>query len=76
MAKDNVYRAELSECDECSFVEGHEVLSPTTRDRFISRGNIKWDADAAVDSVGPVDRDVVKEGDLSERALARAKLRG
>jgi hypothetical protein len=60
-----VYRAELVECRECQFVEGHEELSPTTRDRFISRGKIRWDDRAEQGSVGKMSREVADAGDVT-----------
>lgn len=50
--------------DDCDFVEGHRCLSPTTRDRFLDWGTIKWDP-AAKRHVGPVSQVVGDEGDVT-----------
>jgi hypothetical protein len=60
-----VYRAGL-ETEECRFVEGHSVLSPTTRGRLILRGNIRWDDSVGTEDTGKVMREVREEGDVSD----------
>jgi hypothetical protein len=70
-----IYQAALSKCDLCSFVEGHECLSPTTRDRFIVRKDVKWDAKAKASSVGEVSDEVAAEGNVTKKVLAGQKVR-
>jgi len=70
-----IYQAALSKCDSCSFVEGHECLSPTTRDRFIVREDIKWDPEANATQVGKVMDMVAAEGDVTKKVLAAQRAR-
>ncbi|KAF8850226.1 hypothetical protein BDZ45DRAFT_770727, partial [Acephala macrosclerotiorum] len=49
------------------FIEGHEVLSPTTRDRLLVRGDIKWEVGAK--HVGEVQKEVKEQGNVTEEVL-------
>lgn len=49
-----------NEHSEARFVEGHEILSPTTRDRFLDRGDIVWSETR--DHEGPVSQEVRIQG--------------
>lgn len=69
-----VYRAGL-ETEGCRFVEGHSVLSPTTRDRFILRGKIRWNEGVGSQETGKVMREVREEGDVSEMVREKERLR-
>jgi len=73
--KGETYQAALSKCDTCSFVEGHECLSPTTRDRFIVRKDIKWGMVTNANRVGEVTDEVAAEGVVTERVLAVERAR-
>lgn len=46
--------------DDCDFVEGHRCLSPSTRDRFLSRNAIKRSDDE--EHVGPVTPEAEEQG--------------
>ncbi len=50
-------------------------MSPMTRDRFIVRKDIKWDANAKAHAVGEVMDAVVAEGNVTEQVLAGQKAR-
>ncbi len=60
------YGARVLEAPESRFVEGHRVLSPNTRDRFIIRNTIKW-SDDVEDHPWEVDDDVQAEGNVTEK---------
>lgn len=55
------------------FIEGHMVLSPTTRDRMIARNDIKWDL--TKDHVAKVDEQVAADGDVTEAVKETLRLR-
>lgn len=68
--KPNVsYGVELTRGAQGTFVEGHKVLSPTTRDRYLARDTIIWD-DEVADHPYPVDDDVRREGKVTKEELA------
>jgi hypothetical protein len=56
---------------DCDFVEGHSILSPTTRDRLIKRGTIVWSATKP--HAGPVQRQVELDGDVTAKVIASQK---
>lgn len=53
------------------FVEGHEVLDAATRDLWIVSGEIEWDDDVDSHAVGKVTQEVVDEGDVGGRVMAK-----
>lgn len=48
---------------DCDFVEGHRCLSPSTRNRFLSRNSIKWSENE--NHAGPVSPEVEREGKVT-----------
>jgi hypothetical protein len=58
----------------CRFVEGHDVLDSSTRDRLIIMRLIEWDETVKADEVGEVTQAVEDDGDVSERVLREAGL--
>ncbi|KAI9047203.1 hypothetical protein LZ554_008657 [Drepanopeziza brunnea f. sp. 'monogermtubi'] len=68
MKANMAYGATTTRKGGSTFVEGHKVLSPTTRNRYITRGTIVWD-DEVDDHPYPVDDDVRREGNVTEEVF-------
>lgn len=57
---------------DCEFVEGHMVLSPSTRDRFFHRGDIYWEENANGHAYRVSD-EVQVQGNVTEILLAQKR---
>jgi hypothetical protein len=66
------YRVAL-QTKKAQVVEGHEVLDTATRDRWIVSGEIEWDDDVNSEHIGKVSKEVVDEGDVTDRVQAKHK---